>query len=69
MIEGVIKHWNPDRGFGFLKRDDGEADVFVHVRTLQMVGLPEPEIGDKFEFELVPSRNGRTEAGNLRRVF
>jgi cold shock CspA family protein len=46
-----------------------DGTVFVHVRTLQMAGLPEPQLGDNFEFELVPSRNGKAEAGNLRRVF
>jgi CspA family cold shock protein len=69
MMQGTIKHWNSDPGFGFLKRDDGEGDVFVHIRSLESVGLPEPQIGDRLAFEIVLGCNGKTEAGNLRRVF
>lgn len=32
---GLVKLWNPTRGFGFVKRDDGERDVFLHVKTVR----------------------------------
>jgi CspA family cold shock protein len=68
-IVGELKTWKGDRGFGFLSRDAG-SDVFLHIRSLESAGITgEPEIGDRFEFELIDGRHGRKEAGELRRVY
>ena len=32
VFEGEVKFWRAERGFGFIKRDDGQKDVFLHVR-------------------------------------
>jgi CspA family cold shock protein len=69
MLTGEIKHWNADRGFGFMRRDDGEGDAFVHIRAFEAAGLPEPERGDRFEFDIVEGRGAKPEAQQLRRVF
>jgi len=37
--QGVVKFFNAYKGFGFVTRDGDEADVFVHVRTLEQCGL------------------------------
>ena len=67
MTQGKIKHWNRDRGFGFIARDDGEADVFVHFRHLQNASRDHLEIGERVEFEIVPDdRRGKPEARNVR---
>lgn len=44
-IEGKVKFFNTEKGFGFVTPDDGSKDVFVHVRALQRSGLAglEPE--------------------------
>jgi CspA family cold shock protein len=70
MQQGTIKFFNPDRGFGFVQPDDGGADVFVHVRTLQLAGLYALVEGDRIEFEIGPSRNkpGRTEACDVKKI-
>lgn len=49
MIQGSIKHFNKERGFGFITDDDGE-DIFFHITD---VSLPEgafPEKGQRVAF-------------------
>src|SRR5690606_35945242 len=45
MVEGTVKFFNPDKGFGFVTPDDGGNDVFISARTLERTGLAtlEPE--------------------------
>lgn len=38
-IEGTVKFFNAEKGFGFVIPDDGSKDVFVSARTLQRLGL------------------------------
>lgn len=38
-LEGVVKFFNAEKGFGFIRPDDGSRDVFVSARTLSAAGL------------------------------
>jgi CspA family cold shock protein len=38
-VEGTVKWFNPDKGFGFIALDQGGKDVFVHVKALERCGL------------------------------
>lgn len=40
-IEGRVKFYNADKGFGFVVPDDGSKDVFVSARTLTRAGIAE----------------------------
>lgn len=39
QVEGTVKFFNPEKGFGFVTPDDGGKDVFVSARTLERIGL------------------------------
>lgn len=68
-MQGKIKYFNHDRGFGFIERDDRSGDVFVHISALERSGLSAPEVGDRLEFEMeTDSRSGKVRACDLRRV-
>ncbi len=64
MPTGVVKWFNPAKGFGFIVPDEGGNDVFVHASTLR-AGLQSLNEGQKVEYELVPSRDGKFAAENL----
>jgi CspA family cold shock protein len=64
-MQGTVKFFDSDRGFGFISRDGGE-DVFVHVSNLQAAGTTLAE-GQVVEFDLGPGRKSE-EAKNVRAV-
>jgi len=63
--KGVVKFFNPQKGFGFVVRDDGGEDVFVHISAVEQAGLTDLADGQRLEFTLV-DRGGRISATNLR---
>jgi cold shock CspA family protein len=64
--KGVVKFFNPQKGFGFIVRDDGGEDVFVHISAVEQAGLTDLADGQPLEFTLV-DRGGRISATNLDR--
>ncbi|GAA4030825.1 hypothetical protein GCM10022281_07830 [Sphingomonas rosea] len=63
--KGIVKFFNPQKGFGFIVRDDGGEDVFVHISAVEQAGLTDLADGQPLEFTLV-DRGGRVSATNLR---
>ena len=63
--KGVVKFFNPQKGFGFIVRDDGGEDVFVHISAVEQAGLTDLADGQPLEFTLV-DRGGRVSASNIR---
>jgi len=57
-VTGTVKWFNDSKGFGFLTRDDGEKDVFVHFSAIQGDGFKSLVEGQKVEFEVVESPKG-----------
>ena len=56
MPTGKVKWYDPEKGFGFLTRDDG-VEVFVHSSALPS-GTSELKAGQRVEFGIVDSRKG-----------
>ncbi len=67
MPTGIVKWFNPSKGFGFIVPDDCGKDVFVHMSAVESAGLHSLNEGQKVWYELVPSRDGMlaAEAENL----
>jgi CspA family cold shock protein len=64
---GVVKWFNPAKGFGFIQPDDGGQDVFVHISAVEQAGLRGLNEGQTVAFDLEQDRrSGKTSATNLR---
>ena len=62
---GTVKFFNAMKGFGFISRDDGQPDAFVHISAVERAGMTTLNEGDRVEFELEVDRRGKTAAVNL----
>jgi CspA family cold shock protein len=63
--KGVVKFFNGQKGFGFIVRDDGGEDVFVHISAVEQAGLTGLADGQPLGFTLV-DRGGRISATDLK---
>ena len=62
---GTVKFFNAMKGFGFIQRDDGQPDAFVHISAVERAGMGTLNEGDKLQFELEVDRRGKYAAVNL----
>ncbi|WP_313958522.1 cold-shock protein [Novosphingobium sp. 9] len=62
---GTVKFFNSMKGFGFITRDDGQPDAFVHISAVERSGLPGLNEGDRVEFDIEVDRRGKYSAVNL----
>ena len=65
MATGVVKWFNPEKGFGFIQPYEGGSDVFVHISALERAGLRTLPDGQKIQYDLEEDRRGRSSAVNL----
>lgn len=63
---GVVKWFNNDKGYGFIKRSTGE-DVFVHHSSIQASGYRTLNEGERVEFDVKQGPKG-LQAENVRRM-
>lgn len=65
-MEGTVKWFNPDKGYGFITVDDGE-DVFVHFSAIQSDGFKTLDEGQKVSFDIKSGDRGN-QAANVVKI-
>jgi cold shock protein len=65
-VQGQVKFFNAEKGFGFIEREGGD-DVFVHFSNIQGDGYKSLVDGQRVEFDVAPGRKGG-EAHNVRPI-
>jgi cold shock CspA family protein len=67
-LNGTVLWFNDAKGFGFIKREDKETDVFVHFSAVQNAGLSYLKEADELTFEVEYSDKGPTAVNLQKRV-
>ncbi|HQR92715.1 MAG: cold-shock protein [Bacteroidetes bacterium 24-39-8] len=62
-IQGTVKFFNEEKGFGFIKHDNSNKETFVHANGL----IDQIEANDKVEFDVQEGRKGLN-AVNVKRI-
>jgi cold shock protein len=57
MVNGTVKFFNAEKGYGFISREGGD-DVFVHFSQIEGEGYKTLQEGQRVEFEIGPGRKG-----------
>ena len=58
MAEGTVKWFSDQKGFGFIEREDGSGDVFVHHSSINMTGFKTLSEGDRVSFDVEEGGRG-----------
>ena len=58
-LDGVVKWYDPARGFGFILPNDGSKDIFVHITALRRCGIEALEPGQPVRMTVSQARRGR----------
>ncbi|WP_456797538.1 cold-shock protein [Bradyrhizobium sp. USDA 4473] len=66
MAMGIVKWFNSSKGYGFIRPEDGSADVFVHISAVEKAGYSTLEEGTRVSYEVKSGRSGKTSAEDLR---
>lgn len=64
-IEGILKTWNDDRGFGFIQPSKGGVDVFVHIKAFSARNV-HPQVNQRVYFDIELGPEGKPRAKNVR---
>ena len=63
MAQGTVKWFNPDKGYGFISREDGDD-----YSEIQMDGFKTLDEGQAVEFDITTGQNGKLQASNVRKL-
>ena len=60
MAQGTIKWFDPKKGYGFIKPDDGSKDAFLHISALEKANITQLDIGQAVQYELTEHKGKQT---------
>ena len=67
MATGTVKWFNVQKGYGFIRPDDSDKDVFVHISAVERAGLRDLREGQKVSYEITQDRRtGKSSADELK---
>jgi uncharacterized membrane protein YsdA (DUF1294 family)/cold shock CspA family protein len=66
-IEGTVKTWNDDRGFGFIEPLHGGQEIFVHIKAY-VARSRRPEVGQRVAFEVEMTTDGKKRAKRVEAI-
>ncbi len=58
-VEGTVKWFNLDKGYGFVQPGDGSSDVFLHISTVKEAGFREAPKASTITCEVIQAQKGR----------
>lgn len=64
-MQGIVEWFSAPKGFGFIAREDGEGDVFVHWSSIKLDGYKKLEANQKVSFDIVDGPKGKPQADNV----
>jgi CspA family cold shock protein len=64
-LTGTVKWFNNSKGYGFLGRDDGGPDVFMHYSSIERDGYKTLREGEVVSFDVVDGDRGRPQAAKV----
>lgn len=67
-INGTVKFFNADKGYGFIAPDEGGNDAFVHISAVERAGLATLSQNQRLSYDLEPDKRGKSAAVNLQPI-
>lgn len=68
MPIGTVKFFNADKGYGFIKPDDGAKDSFVHISAVERAGMATLQQDQRLSYDVETDQRGKPSAVNLAAV-
>lgn len=60
-LQGILRTWHDDRGYGFIAPRDGGREVFVHISAFPRDGS-RPTVGESLDYEIGTVQDGKPQA-------